>query len=124
MLGTVFSGVAHESHMRVRHKQLTLCYSMTSELTLEAVKFSGEGFPQTPPKSFCTSHGSSYKRSVPMLCPSIGNVLATPLQLFCLHSTLVWLFSAVPIIGLGGGGGGDHPPRELELIILHVYGRF
>ena len=27
----------------------------------------------------CTSRGSSYKRSVPMLCPSNGDVLATPL---------------------------------------------
>ena len=35
--------------------------------------------PLDPPKSFCTLRGSSYKRSVPMVCPSIGDVLATPL---------------------------------------------
>ena len=33
------------------------------------------------PISFCTSRVSSYKRSVPMLCPSNGDVLATPLLL-------------------------------------------
>ena len=56
---------------------------MTSEATWEVVnflKFQGR-MPPDPPKSFCTSHGSSYKRCVPMLCPSIGDVLATPLLL-------------------------------------------
>ena len=33
--------------------------------------------PPDSPISFCTSRGSSYKRSVPMLCPSNGNVLDT-----------------------------------------------
>ena len=50
---------------------------MASEPTWEAVKFGGEDAPR-PPISFCTSRGSSYKRSVP-LCPSNGDVLATPL---------------------------------------------
>ena len=36
--------------------------------------------PPDPPISFCTSRGSLYKRSVPMLCPSNGDVLATPLE--------------------------------------------
>ena len=36
-------------------------------------KFSGGGCPQTPPISFCTLRGSSYKRSMPMLCPSNGD---------------------------------------------------
>ena len=35
--------------------------------------------PPDPPISVCTSCGSSYKQSVPMLCPSNGDVLATPL---------------------------------------------
>ena len=35
--------------------------------------------PPDPPIGFSTLRGSSYKRSVPMLCPSNGNVLATPL---------------------------------------------
>ena len=35
--------------------------------------------PPDPPICFFTSRGSSYKRSVPMLCPSNGDVLATPL---------------------------------------------
>ena len=35
--------------------------------------------PPDPPISFCTSCRSSYKHSVPMLCPSNGEVLATPL---------------------------------------------
>ena len=34
--------------------------------------------PPDPPISFCTSRGSLHKRSVP-LCPSNGDVLATPL---------------------------------------------
>ena len=36
--------------------------------------------PIDPPISFGTSCGSSYKRSVPMLCPSNGDVLATALM--------------------------------------------
>ena len=50
--------------------------------------------PPDPPISFCTSRGSSYERSVPMLCPSNGDVLATPLvhtlipkQLFSFHKS-------------------------------------
>ena len=43
----------------------------------EAVKFWG-ACPK-PPKCFCTLRRSSYKRSVPMLHPSIDGVLATPL---------------------------------------------
>ena len=35
--------------------------------------------PPPPPKCFCALCRSSYKRSVPMLCPSIRDVLATPL---------------------------------------------
>ena len=41
-------------------------------------KFSG-GMPPDPAISFCTWRRSSYKRSVPMLCPSNGDVLARPL---------------------------------------------
>ena len=33
-----------------------------------------------PPKCFCTLHRISYKRSMPMLCTSISDVLATPLH--------------------------------------------
>ena len=42
-------------------------------------KFFGGRMPPDLPISFCTSRGSSYKRSVPMLCPSNDDVLATPL---------------------------------------------
>ena len=54
---------------------------MASEPTLEAVKFlnSQEEDAPTAPISFYTMRESSYKRSVPMLCPSNGDVLATPL---------------------------------------------
>ena len=41
--------------------------------------------PPDPPKSFCTLCRSAYKHSVPMLCPSISDVLAT--QLFETFST-------------------------------------
>ena len=59
---------------------------MASEPTWKAVKFGGGGGGRMPPDSpisFYTSHGSSYKRSVP-LCPSNGDVLATPLVSICL----------------------------------------
>ena len=39
-----------------------------------------ESMPR-PPKCFCTLRRISYKRAVLMLCPSIGDVLATPLCL-------------------------------------------
>ena len=42
--------------------------------------FLGGEMPPDPPISFCTSRGSSYKCSVPVLCPSNGDVLATPLE--------------------------------------------
>ena len=45
--------------------------------------------PPDPPKSFCTLHGSSYKRSVPMLSSSIRDVLATPLT-FCDQWGCIW----------------------------------
>ena len=58
--------------------------------------------PQDIPISFCTSHGSSYKRSVPMLCPSNGDVLVTPLptvpEPYEIHSiiqTLVYCFRKI-----------------------------
>ena len=45
----------------------------------EAVKFQNFSACATPrPKCFCTLRRSSY-RSVPRLCPSVGDVLATPL---------------------------------------------
>ena len=40
------------------------------------------------PKCFCTLCRISYKRAVPMLCPSIGDVLATPLTRNCSSHTL------------------------------------
>ena len=46
--------------------------------------------PPDPPISLCTSRGSSYKRSVPMLCPSNGDVLATPLIHILFMFTHVW----------------------------------
>ena len=52
-------------------------YGIALELIWEAVKFWG-ACPK-PPKCFCTLRRSSYKRSVPMLHPSIDGVLATPL---------------------------------------------
>ena len=57
---------------------------MASEPTWEVVKFFG---CPDPPISFCTSLRSSYKRSVPVLCPSNGDVLATPLT----QSVACWL---------------------------------
>ena len=55
---------------------------MASEPTWDGIKFlnfRGEDAPRSP-ISFCTSRGSSYKRGVPMLCPSNGDVLAKPLH--------------------------------------------
>ena len=46
---------------------------------LGGCKVRGGRMPPDPAISFCTSRGSSHKRSVPMLCPSNGDVLATPL---------------------------------------------
>ena len=70
------------SSKRVRQIEIRLRY-MVSEPTWEAVNFlnfRGGGMPPDPPISFCTLRESSYKRGVPaMLCPSNGDVLATPL---------------------------------------------
>ena len=66
-------------------RESSLRYDLRTDLGgCKIPKFSGGGgrrMPLGPPISFCTSRGSSYKRScsVPMLCPSIGDVLATPL---------------------------------------------
>ena len=46
---------------------------------LRGCNFRGKDAPR-PPISFCTSRGSSYKHSVPMLCPSNSHFLATPLK--------------------------------------------
>ena len=69
---------------------------VASEFTQEAQKFQnvlGE-YPPDPPSCFCISvlqakeswaepgYVATHKRSVPMLCPGIGYVLATPLM-FC-----------------------------------------
>ena len=63
-------------------RTLTICDFAVSDLysepIWEAVKFL-ESMPQ-PPKCFYTLRRSLYKRSVPMLCPSIDGVLATPLS--------------------------------------------
>ena len=76
------------SFTRVCGKWLTLGYGMATEPTWEA--FNSKLFwgmmPPDPPKSFCTLRRSSYKRSVPMMCPSIGDVLATPLYLVYTHA--------------------------------------
>lgn len=40
----------------------------------------------TPPKCFCTLLRILYKRSTPMLCTSIGDVMATPLFESLLHA--------------------------------------
>ena len=58
--------------------------------------------PPDPPISFCTSRGSSYKHSVPMLCPSNGDFLATPLPIFIMkmlgRSLVAWVGLCFTII--------------------------
>ena len=45
--------------------------------------------PPDTPTSFCTSRGSLYKHSVPVLCPSNGDFLATPLELSQFSSVVI-----------------------------------
>ena len=45
------------------------------------------------PISFCTSHGSSYKHSVPMLCPSNGDFLAMPLLQLAMYNRSLYLLA-------------------------------
>ena len=89
---------------------------MASEPTWEAVKFGGGGGGEdapSPPISFCTSRGSSYKRSMPMLCPSNGDVLATPLVMPSLHpfTFLMFFKSCFNINNTQARGSIGHPIR-------------
>ena len=70
-------------------------YGIASEPTCmggcKIPKFSGGD----PPKCFCSFRRRSYKRSVPILCPSIDGVLATPLVRKSVALPLIRLYSAL-----------------------------
>ena len=75
------------AHHTVSDLHFATVYGLKTDLGgCKIPKFSGGGGGMPPYPltiSFCTSLGSSYKRSactsVPMLCPSNGDVLAMPL---------------------------------------------
>ena len=68
-----------------------------------------------PPKCFRTSRRTSYKRSVPMLCPSIGDILATPL--LSMASTLQSCFLRLCFVNMIRN---MQPTIQLNFVAFHL----
>ena len=82
--------------------------------------------PPDPPISFCTLRGSSYKRSVPMLCPSNGDGLATPLDkpsletFFRMHQGTDYIKTAGQDFPLGSISGTDYIKTNKQTDYLNI----